>query len=172
MGAQTPDIFMQRVSEMMKRRFISKKDMAERLNVDYSTFWRKLNGKRNVDVSLLMRIAEILGTSAGYLLGETDNPLSIVPYEKDVSEDILQKNRGNIETGERNFDGFAYWGSVLDKAKKVAEHGNIQEMSLIEQLLKSAVDVIVSAKEQEKLVGDFSSDRPVYYGSHHNNIVY
>ena len=48
--------------------------MAHRLNLDYSTFWRKANGERGVDVPLLMEIVKVLGTTAGYLLGETDIP--------------------------------------------------------------------------------------------------
>ena len=77
MGVQSSEIFTQRVNQMMKRCFLTKKDMAERLNVDYSTFWRKLNGKRNVDIVLLRQIAEILGTSAAYLMGDTDNPAQV-----------------------------------------------------------------------------------------------
>ena len=74
MGTQTPDVLKQRMSELMKKRYISKKDMAHRLNLDYSTFWRKANGERGVDVPLLMEIVKVLGTTAGYLLGETDIP--------------------------------------------------------------------------------------------------
>ena len=79
---QSPDIFTERVSHLMKRNSLSKKDMASRLNVDYSTFWRKLKGKRNVDMSVLIQIARILGTSVSYLVGETDNPA--LPYVQDV----------------------------------------------------------------------------------------
>ena len=74
METQETEILYQRVEKLMTERFISIKDMAERLNMEYVTLWRKLNGKRSIDVSLLKRIAEILGTSAAYLLGETDDP--------------------------------------------------------------------------------------------------
>lgn len=84
MGTQSPDIFTERVSRLMKRNSLSKKDMASRLNVDYSTFWRKLNGKRNVDIPVLIQIAGILGTSVSYLVGETDNPSLPVPSDAPV----------------------------------------------------------------------------------------
>ena len=80
-----PDIFTERVSLLMKRNFLSKKDMAMRLHVDYSTFWRKLNGRRNVDISALIQIAEILGTTVSYLIGETDNPEKFVAAKTDTS---------------------------------------------------------------------------------------
>ena len=75
MSKQVSEIMSRRIDQLMNARFLNKKDMAERLNMDYSTFWRKVNGKRNIDIPLLLRMADILGTSAGYLLGETDNPV-------------------------------------------------------------------------------------------------
>ena len=85
MTTLSPDIFTERVSLLMKRNFLSKKDMATRLHVDYSTFWRKLNGRRNVDISALIQIAEILGTTVSYLIGETDNPEKFVTAKTDTS---------------------------------------------------------------------------------------
>ena len=73
MENQTPTILMQRTNKLMNERYLSKKEMAERLGMEYLTFWRKLRGKRGVDVALLVKIAEVLGTSAAYLLGETDD---------------------------------------------------------------------------------------------------
>ena len=74
MDNKVSDILMQRTNQLMAERYITKKEMAERLDMEYLTFWRKLKGKRGIDVVLLMKIANTLGTSASYLLGETDNP--------------------------------------------------------------------------------------------------
>ena len=68
MESQVPEVLMKRTNKLMAERYISKKDMAERLGMEYLTFWRKLKGKR------VMKIAQVLGTTASYLLGETDNP--------------------------------------------------------------------------------------------------
>lgn len=85
MDNQIPNILIQRTNKLMAERYLTKKDMAERLDMEYLTFWRKLNGKRGIDVVLLMKIAKVLGTSASYLLGETDSPmlLSAQDYEKE-----------------------------------------------------------------------------------------
>ena len=73
--SQVPNILIRRTNQLMDKMYLTKKEMAERLGMEYLTFWRKLNGKRGIDVPLLMKIAKVLGTSASYLLGETDNPI-------------------------------------------------------------------------------------------------
>ena len=72
---QVSNTLIQRTNKLMTERYLSKKEMAERLGMEYLTFWRKLKGKRGIDVVLLMKIAQVLGTSVAYLLGETDNPV-------------------------------------------------------------------------------------------------
>lgn len=101
MEMQSTDIFTERVNKLMKTLSLSKKDMASRLNVDYSTFWRKLNGKRNVDISVLMQIAGILGTSVAYLIGETSNPIPPTKSSDDtsiVNEDLSTTEKTSKET--------------------------------------------------------------------------
>ena len=126
MRVQSSNIFTQRVSELMKQNFLTKKDMAERLNVDYSTFWRKLNGQRNVDMVLLKRIAEILGTSTGYLIGETNNPVPI--YQ-------------SMEKGEYKIN-YAYWGEVLDNSQDLAKNGDKDTIAYVSQMLRRALSLL------------------------------
>ena len=45
MENQVPEILMDRTNKLMTERYLSKKDMAERLGMEYLTFWRKLKGK-------------------------------------------------------------------------------------------------------------------------------
>ena len=87
-----PEILMQRTNRLMAERLLSKKEMAERLNMEYLTFWRKLNGKRGIDVIFLMNIAQVLGTTVAYLLGETDEPRIIKRENKDDMKVIIQSN--------------------------------------------------------------------------------
>ena len=128
MGVQSTDVFKQRVSQLMKLCSLSKKDMAQRLNVDYSTFWRKLNGQRNVDMELLKRIAEILGTSTAYLIGETDNPN---PNTLLSAENVLDAEQETIS--------FAYWGTVADNARNIAKSGDKDAIVYVSQMLKRAL---------------------------------
>ena len=89
MNSQVPEVLMQRTNKLMAERYITKKQMAERLEMEYLTLWRKLKGKRGIDIVLLMDIAKVLGTSVAYLIGETDNPLSTPTSEAHV---VIQTN--------------------------------------------------------------------------------
>ena len=79
--SQVSNILIKRTNQLMNKMYLTKREMAERLGMEYLTFWRKLNGKRGIDVTLLMKIAKVLGTSASYLLGETDSPTSNIKNE-------------------------------------------------------------------------------------------
>lgn len=89
MTSNIPNTLIQRTNKLMEERYLSKKDMAERLGMEYLTFWRKLKGKRGIDVALLIQIAQVLGTSVAYLLGETDNPVSNSTTDNPV---VIQTN--------------------------------------------------------------------------------
>ena len=132
MRVQSSDIFTQRVSELMRRNYLTKTDMAKRLNVDYSTFWRKLNGQRNVDMVLLKKIAEILGTSTAYLTGETDIP-SAIPQQPE--------EQTGYETN------YAYWGDVVNKTREVAGSGDKDAIAYVSQMLKRALAFLALKSE-------------------------
>lgn len=52
---------------------LSQEQVASELNCDYSTYGKLENGRTSMDVDRLIKIAEILGTTASVLLGESDN---------------------------------------------------------------------------------------------------
>ena len=55
MNEEMSENYLRRMNDLMEKRFISKKEMANRLGIEYLTFWRKLNGKRSIDVALLKK---------------------------------------------------------------------------------------------------------------------
>ena len=69
--------------------------------------------------------------------------------------------------------GYAYWGGVLDEAKKVAKDKDMQEISLILPMLKMAYDTLISVldKEQEfaeaglSNVSAYNGDNSSYTGN-------
>ena len=131
MTIQASNTFTQRVNGLMKQQFITKKEMAQKLNVDYSTFWRKLNGQRNVDMILLKRIAEILGTSTAYLTGETNIPIAI---PKPPEQTKYETN-------------YSYWGGVVDNSREVAEKGDKDAIAYVSQMLRRALSLITNKTE-------------------------
>lgn len=127
---------MERVNELMDKQYLKKKDVAEKLGMEYLAFWRRLKGKRGVDVNFLSKLAFILGTSVSYLMGETDNP--------DIQNTQIGMQIISEKTPERTRENFAYWGGVLDEAKKVAQSSDEQEKKLIASLLKRAYEMLIS----------------------------
>lgn len=68
--------FNKRLSELLRMRDFSQKELAERAGVTQAAMSHDLKGSRMPRASVLTRIAEALGTTTDYLLGgdETDKP--------------------------------------------------------------------------------------------------
>lgn len=103
MENKIPEILQERTNRLMTERYMNKKDMAERLGMEYLTFWRKLKGKRGIDVILLMKMAQILGTTVSYLVGETNSPEKI-ENKQHTNTQLVNDEKGNIvcEWGNNN----------------------------------------------------------------------
>ena len=129
---------LKRIEERMKKCYLNKSEMAKRLDMDYSTFWRKMNGEYSVDAVLLKKIAEVLGTSVAYLMGETDNPVLGVSEEPEQLQ--LQK-------AEKPQD-ISYWGNFLTNIQKVANSGNLGEISSVESFINSAAGLLAMGRAQ------------------------
>lgn len=65
-------IFRDRANELMAKSKLTKKELAKKLDMDITTLFRKFSGDRGLDIGFLVKIAEILKTTVGYLIGETD----------------------------------------------------------------------------------------------------
>ena len=63
-----------RIKKIISEKHVSQTKIARDLGINYTTFWRRLHGARELNVDFLVKLANILGTSVAYLLGETDNP--------------------------------------------------------------------------------------------------
>ncbi len=61
-----------KIETLLTEKRISKTELSEKLGIGYSTLWRRLSGRRVLDVDFLMDLASLLGTSVSYLIGETD----------------------------------------------------------------------------------------------------
>lgn len=58
----------ERVKAEAARCGISLESLADKLGIDYSTLWRRCNGRIRLDVKFLEKIAEALDISPSYLL--------------------------------------------------------------------------------------------------------
>ena len=137
MKSDTQGILTNRITARMKQLYISKADMARRLDMDYVTFWRKVNGQRSININLLKRIAELLGTSTAYLMGETDDP---VPRSEPVITPV-------VKVPSNKSLSLSYWGEVVDNIRELIKTENWAEISLVFPLIKSGYDMLAQVEQ-------------------------
>ena len=129
---------------------MSQKTLAGLLGVQAQTVWRWEKGEREPSWDIIQNIANLLNapqlTESVNEIGQTQK---IIPL------------------------GLSYWGSVVDNAREIAKHGNINDISLIETLLKSAC-AILTARKQEVLNNTTSireeNDNSKNVDIHHNTM--
>ncbi len=69
--------FNDRFRQLMDDHQITRKELAEQLNIAYSTLGNYLNGDREPDIDMLIKIADFFSVSVDYLLGHhTDETIS------------------------------------------------------------------------------------------------
>ena len=132
-----------RIKELRKQAKITQPELAEKIGVHETTIRRWEQGKdKGPSVDIIPKIANALGTSVAYLMGETDNPVLGVSEEPEQLQ--LQKAEKpqdisyiNSEKTEDDL-GLSYWGSVVDNARRVAKFGNYENMFDVSEMLKRA----------------------------------
>ena len=155
----------ERIKKRLSETRMTKTELSEKLGIEYSTLWRRLNGERKIDVEFLMQIAKVLGTTTTYLMGETDEPTPQETGEQQIStkqllqalaslvaknEDINGEEKANWEVTpflgyDPNDDlDLGYWGSVVEKAKRAARSGDSGKKKIIAEMLKMAAEAIAS----------------------------
>ena len=66
------NLFAERLKELRTEANLSRANLAKRINVSERliSYWE--NGKRECDFDMLLRLADLFGTSMDYLLGRID----------------------------------------------------------------------------------------------------
>lgn len=70
----TTTLNIPRLIECRKKLGISKQEAAKRMDMSQPAYLRYESGQRIPSIQVIYHMADILGTSAEYLLGHTDNP--------------------------------------------------------------------------------------------------
>ena len=65
--------------EARKRKGLSQKELGEIIHVSQGSISQWEIGKTTPDLKTIVRLANLYGTTTDYLLGRTDNPLSMIP---------------------------------------------------------------------------------------------
>ena len=67
------DIFSKRLAELRKEQKLSQTKLATKLGTSFSVISRYERGEMNPSIDNAKKLASILGTTVGYLLGENEN---------------------------------------------------------------------------------------------------
>ncbi len=63
-----------RLKDLREDNDIKQKEIAEYLNIKQNTYSQYENGKREIPLDTLWKLADYYNTSVDYLIGRTDNP--------------------------------------------------------------------------------------------------
>ena len=121
-------MFPEKLKQIRKNKKMTQTELAGLCGISRNSIVNWETGKSTPKIGDIERLSVVLGVS----------PQELVGYARDdTHEEILV--RENISP-----KGVAYWGGIVDEARRVAERGDVVEMQTIEPLLKLAYNVLLS----------------------------
>ena len=130
-------MLQENLTKIRKSKGLTQTDLAERCGFSRNSIVNWETGKREPKIGDIKKLAEALEVSPNDLLD--DNSDGQIHLQMSFSQS----------------KGLAYWGGIVDEARKVAQSEDLQEIRLITPLLRSALDILIFV--QEKYTHDNSS---------------
>ena len=96
--------FAKRLKWQREDRHASKKFVAERIDIPYTTYCGYESGAREPNLEMLVRIADFYDVTLDYLLGRVENPLSVKQIleisssDEELDELLTNEGRKELET--------------------------------------------------------------------------
>ena len=137
-----------KIQTLRKKSGMTQKQLAEAVQTSFSTFRRWEKDEHSPDTTSISKIAEILKTSAAYLLGETDNTTKI---NNDTTEEILKAQKLNEQTNTENVSGTTLgWADNLITIKQgnteIRLPINEQTLPIFQKIIVKMLDNIGNAQ--------------------------
>ncbi len=143
---------------LRKKEGLSQEQLAEKVGVSVMTVRRWEWGETAPNAKMLLKLAEVLNTTQEYLL--SDNILT------DIMENTLEPRK---KKQPEEYQSITYWGNFLENVKKIAQRGNLTEISLVENFLQSASGLLSMGKLQTPhTVSAYNGNNSVYAGNNLN----
>ena len=99
------DLFKKRLQLLLDEKNMNQKELAKKVGVTEVTISRYMNGERKPRIEIVNKLAEVLGTTTDYLLGNSDVKN---PYEDkkdfDVVDEFLLDLKKEMEKQGLQFD--------------------------------------------------------------------
>lgn len=96
-------LICERLTECRKALGITKQEAARRMEMSQPAYLRYESGERTPSIHVIYYMANILGTSAEYLTGKTDNPAPTSYWIKAESDPVLFSIIENYHTSDVEF---------------------------------------------------------------------
>lgn len=135
--------------------------LSELIGVSSKTLQRWENGERSPRLDELGKLAQALGTTAGYLMGETEN--ADAPEDKTPDEKNNLPINNTPRASEDDLD-LGYWGAMAERAARVAQSENEGKKKIISAILKQAAEAVTGAGSE----GGKNEVNQVIYGGKEN----
>ena len=123
----------------------TQQDLAEKSGFSRSSIINWETGKRAPRSIDIEKLANILGTSTAYLMGEINVSNN---KHSDAINNLALPEYTHLNKLPDNF--FSYWGGILDEVKKVIKRNDLEEINLIMTFFKPAYEMLVKIQKQVK----------------------
>ncbi len=70
-------VILMRLKDLREDNDVKQKHLAEYLNIKQNTYSQYENGKREIPLEMLCKLADFYNTSVDYIIGRTDNPTKL-----------------------------------------------------------------------------------------------
>ena len=152
----------EKIIEFRRAKNLTQQDLADLMKVSRNSVTNWETGKREPRAADIKKLALILGVPPNDFFSDVSDVT-------DVQKDMYIMTE---KTSEQSSGSFAYWGGVLDEAKKVAQSSDEQERSLIASLLKRAYETIVlNIDKTEQKVILSKTQTVINHGDNNHNVI-
>lgn len=135
--------------------------LSELIGVSSKTLQRWENGERSPRLDELGKLAQALGTTAGYLMGETENAGAHEEKTPDEKNNLPINNTSGVSEDDLDL---GYWGAMAERAARVAQSENEGKKKIISAILKQAAEAVTGAGSE----GGKNEVNQVIYGGREN----
>ena len=130
-----------RIRKIRRQNKLTQPQLAEKIGVHETTIRR---WEKEVDtgpsVTEIQKIADALGTSVSYLIGDTDSPALKTNEIKAPQESPYDNDEDDLDLG--------YWGNMVERANRAAKSEDVEKLALVAALLQSAAEKVSGVKKK------------------------
>ena len=151
----------EKIKELRKKLNLTQEKLSEKIGVSAMTMRRWEWGDRIPRANELEKLAQALGTTAGYLLGETENAGAHEEKTPDEKNNLPINDTSDVSEDDLDL---GYWGAMAQRAKRVAKSEDKSTKEIIGAILKQATEAVTGADSE----GGKNEVNQVIYGDREN----